>query len=549
MKTQINTRLPNHLNFFSRVFAVLVFLIGVFAVWGWQFDVEMFKKVKSGLPIIAPNTACFFIPIGLFIFFLNWAKENYKPLQILARLFSFLIAILGAATLMEYIFKINLGIDAMFFPRKMGENIIRMSPQSAFNFLLVGLSLFFYSWKDKKRILWGQIAIVAAGITALVSLFGFIYGVSGLYTIAPYKGMAVHTAVGFVAAFFGILTAYPEIGLVKIFISRGFSGMAARKLLLALLAILVIEILVMLGGRAGWYSFSHESLVHLIIVTGVFIFLIFYSFRSLDKLAEAEKSIEYFKEVDKAKTEFISLASHQLRTPLSAVNWYAEMLLAGDVGRLNKEQKKYINEMYKGNERMVDLVNALLNVSRLEFGTFMVEPEPTDVVKLAQSVINEQKQQIIEKKLKLSKKYSNNLPRLNADPRLLRIVFQNLLSNAVKYTPSEGMIKVGVRLVRRGESVDNLKAKEDSFAIVVSDTGYGIPKGQQGKIFTKFFRADNVREKDTEGTGLDLYIVKAIINLSGGAIWFESEESKGTTFYASLPLRGMRKKEGTKTIA
>ena len=264
---------------------------------------------------------------------------------------------------------------------------------------------------------------------------------------------------------------------------------------------------------------------------------------------EVFRDITKEKEIDKAKTEFVSLASHQLRTPLSSVNWYSEMLLAGDAGKLNDKQKKYLDEVYKGNQRMVDLVNALLNVSRLELGTFAVNPEPTDVVKLAQGVIDELKLQINQQQLKFDERHSAGLPLLNVDPKLLSMVFHNLLFNAVKYTPEKGKVSLDLRLVKRGESVNKRKVNEDSLAIVVSDTGFGIPKYQQDKIFTKLFRADNAREKDAEGTGLGLYIVKSVIDHSGGLIWFESEENKGTTFYVTLPLIGMKKKEETKALA
>ncbi len=244
------------------------------------------------------------------------------------------------------------------------------------------------------------------------------------------------------------------------------------------------------------------------------------------------------KEIDKAKTEFVSLASHQLRTPLSTINWYTEMLLAGDAGKISKNQKKYLDEIYRGNQRMVELVNALLNVSRLELGTFVVEPEPTDIVVLAKSAIDEQKNVIDQKKLKFSDHFANDVPKINVDPKLLRMVFQNLLSNAVKYTPEGGSIEFGISLDKEKRHVN----------IQVVDTGYGIPKSQQDKIFTKLFRADNVRGKDTEGTGLGLYIVKQIIEHTEGTIRFESEENKGTTFYLTLPIEGMKKKEGTKAL-
>ncbi len=244
------------------------------------------------------------------------------------------------------------------------------------------------------------------------------------------------------------------------------------------------------------------------------------------------------KEIDKAKTEFVSLASHQLRTPLSAIRWYTEMLLAGDAGTLSEKQKKYLAEVQYGNQRMVSLVNALLNVSRLELGTFVIEPELIDIDDIAKSVIDEQRPQINEKKITFAYRVAPNVPKISADPKLLRIVFQNLLSNAVKYTPCGGAIELSISLDKEKRHI----------AIQVVDTGYGIPENQQDKIFTKLFRADNVRDKDTDGTGLGLYIVKSIIEHSAGTIRFESEENKGTTFYITLPIEGMKKKEGTKSL-
>lgn len=249
------------------------------------------------------------------------------------------------------------------------------------------------------------------------------------------------------------------------------------------------------------------------------------------------RDVTHEREVDRVKTEFVSLASHQLRTPLSTINWYAEMLLSGDAGQVNENQKKYLEEAYKASKRMVELVNALLNVSRLEMGTFVVEPEPTDIVEVAKACAKELKLQISEKKLVIREKYDPGIPSISADPKLLAIVFGNLLSNAVKYTPKGGSIKLSI------------SKANGQLSIVVADTGYGIPKNQQDKIFTKLFRADNIREQDTEGTGLGLYIVKAIIDHSGGKIWFESEVNKGTTFYVTLPLEGMKKKEGTKALS
>ncbi len=241
-------------------------------------------------------------------------------------------------------------------------------------------------------------------------------------------------------------------------------------------------------------------------------------------------------EIDKAKTEFVSLASHQLRTPLATVNWYTEMLLSEDAGKIDGEQKEYLEEIYASNKRMVELVNSLLNVSRLELGTFTIEPEPTDIVELMQSVIDEQMPQIRERKHTFTTKLAKDIPIMPLDTKLLRMVFQNLLSNAVKYTPVGGVLSVDV-----AHDAENVSVR-------VADNGLGIPASEKERIFSKLFRATNARESDTEGTGLGLYIVKTIVEESGGTIRFESEENKGTTFFVTLPLEGMKKKAGSKRL-
>lgn len=248
------------------------------------------------------------------------------------------------------------------------------------------------------------------------------------------------------------------------------------------------------------------------------------------------RDISKEREVDKAKTEFVSLASHQLRTPLSAMNWYSEMLLNGDAGKLNAEQADFVHEIAEGNKRMVDLVNSLLNVSRIDLGTFTIDPKPSDIIKIAESVVKELEVTIKTKQIKMITNF-DKLEKVNVDPQLTRIIFQNLLSNAVKYTPDKGTVEL------------DITKKEPNILIKVSDTGYGIPKDQQNKIFEKLFRADNVKATKSEGTGLGLYIVKSILDTSGGKVWFESEENKGTTFYVEIPLTGMIQKKGTKTLS
>lgn len=303
---------------------------------------------------------------------------------------------------------------------------------------------------------------------------------------------------------------------------------------------------VTIHSRAGFLLQAVEQIRNAIIlrvVLSVTLLLLILSIvtiiivRQVNLKEATERQLKHSEELARAKDEFVALASHQLRTPPSIISWYAEMLISEEVGGLNEEQKQYLKEIYQANNRMIKLVGDFLNISRIESGSMIIEPEPTNLCDVAENIIKEFTELITEKKMLIERHYDKDLPLLSVDRSIMTIIFENLISNAIKYTPPGGKVEVAIR-----KAAPNIE-------IEVRDNGYGIPKKDHDKVFTKLFRGDNIKTKVAEGTGLGLYLVKSTVEQAGGAVRFESEEGKGSTFYVTIPLSGMLRKTGVTKLA
>lgn len=230
--------------------------------------------------------------------------------------------------------------------------------------------------------------------------------------------------------------------------------------------------------------------------------------------------------VDRMKSEFVTLAAHQLRTPASAIKWVIRMILDGDLGEITKEQREAIEKAYKTNEKMIRLVNDLLNVAQIEEGKYLSKLVLSNIEDVIQSVIDTYEKKIAQKKLKFEfQKSKEKLPKVILDREKMRIAIGNLLDNAVRYTLVSGRVTISVRI------------KEKEIEVQIQDTGLGIPENEQNKVFNKFFRGTNIMKIETEGTGLGLFIAKNIIEAHGGKIWFKSEKDEGTTFCFTIPVK------------
>ncbi|MBA3679158.1 PAS domain S-box protein [Candidatus Saccharibacteria bacterium] len=253
-------------------------------------------------------------------------------------------------------------------------------------------------------------------------------------------------------------------------------------------------------------------------------------------------------QIEETKTEFVSLASHQLRTPLTAISWYTELLLKDSHKDLTANQRKYIKEVQLGNERMVSLVNALLNLSRLELGTVAIDPQEISLSEVCESVQSEIKLLIKKRKQTFTVDVPSTVPAIKTDAQLLRIILQNFVTNAVKYTPENGTIEVHAEYINKNTTKYGQKISANTVLVSVEDNGYGIPKAENSKIFTKLYRASNIKTKNTDGTGLGMYMVKLLAEILKSSIWFTSIEGKGSTFYLAIPVDAKLNKAGNKPL-
>jgi len=235
------------------------------------------------------------------------------------------------------------------------------------------------------------------------------------------------------------------------------------------------------------------------------------------------RATERLEELDSVKSEFISVAAHQLRTPLSAIKWTLSLLLDGDAGAITAEQKELFEKAAQSNERMIRLIEDMLTVTRIESGKATFVSVPVSLGEILSGIVTEVSSTASDKGLTLTLAPIPEHRTILGDDEKLRSVFQNLLENAIRYTPKGGSIAL------------SLLQREHMIEVRISDTGIGIPEKQRMNIFSKFFRADNAVKTVTDGTGLGLYVAKTIVEKHHGTLRFESIEGKGTTFIITLP--------------
>lgn len=248
-----------------------------------------------------------------------------------------------------------------------------------------------------------------------------------------------------------------------------------------------------------------------------------------------ERDITAQKNLERTKNEFLSLASHNLKTPLGTVAWYAEMLLDGTVGTLTHKQSAYVREVQTANARMLQLVRQLLSVSRIELAATASGGEAIDIGAIVVTIVHERAADLARRHLTLDTYYEHPLAPVRGEQVLLREAIENLIANAIAYTDPGGALTIRVFHKPANEEVYGRHFPEDRVVVMVGDTGCGIPRAEQGRMFEQFFRASTARERDANGIGIGLHLVHRVVQKLRGDIWFRSDPGVGTEFYVAFP--------------
>lgn len=296
----------------------------------------------------------------------------------------------------------------------------------------------------------------------------------------------------------------------------GISIWQYPQFLFLIMGIITIVVILTTYGVGAQFIEEPEMVALIVLILSAFLLIITFTItNSFERLAEANR----------LKSEFVSIVSHQLRSPLSNLRWSIELLMSGRLGTIEEPQLEYFRILRENSGRMGELVKDLLVVSRIEQGRLPFQKTETSLVDLVKNLISNLKPFARASNVEIKFEAEENLPKILTDPSQIKLIIENLLDNAIRYIKDKGTVEI------------KLKRQRNNIYFEIKDDGVGIPHQDQKYIFQKFFRAQNILRYQTQGTGLGLYIAKSIIDKAGGKVGFKSKEGKGTSFWFYLPIK------------
>jgi signal transduction histidine kinase len=509
------------------VAAICIALLGLA---GWAFDIAVLRSILQGHVAMTPLTAMCFILAGSSLWFQRH-ETQHKLVIGAARACAVAVMLLAALRLLEYATGLGVGLDQVEFPSRSAAN--RMAPSTAFNFILIGLSLGLLDFQMRRGYWPAQFLALASATGSTFSLLGYAYGASPCYGIASSNAMALDAAVTFHILALGILAARPARGIMAVITSDSSGGMAARRLLpIAIFVPLGLSWLGLQGEHAGLYDTSFGVALAAAGSIIALLGMIWWTARlqnrtDLDRalaqqaLEEAHAALRLrASEVETANQELESFSysvSHDLRAPLRAIEGYSGILLDDYGDRLDEAAQRYLERIRAATTRMGQLIDDLLNLSRLSRGE--MSRERVDLSALAASIGAELQRSEPDRQVEFI--VAGNMF-MDGDQRLIRVVLENLLGNAWKFTGK-----------RERASIEfGGCAHQGSSVFFIRDNGVGFDMAYANKLFSPFHRLHAMT--DFPGTGIGLATVQRIVHRHGGHIWAEGSVGGGATFYFTL---------------
>ncbi len=536
LDNESNNHLLFQLKFFSKIASIIAIIVGLVVIIGWILNIESFKSILPNIVAMKANTALCFILIGISLFYLN-EKQITRPKLRITQICAIIVGIIGFLTIIEYLFNYNIGIDQLLFSEQVGAvlttNPGRMASTTAINFLIIGISLLLIDLKNRYGNNAYQSFVLIAISISLFSFAGYIYGATISYSniVTP---MALNTSIAFIIVCFGMLFSRPDQGIMSTFTSSLLGGVMARRLLPSTIVILlVIGFIRIVGEGLGLYDVATGVAITIISAIIILSFLIWKSADSLNQIdLEARKTKENLqlsnkklekqsKQLKDANDELESFAfsiSHDLRTPLRAIDGYSRVLLKRYEDKLDDQGKRFLNNVRDNTLRMAHLIDDILALSRA--GRTELKKTDVNMESLIKNVFKELRPTTdgLEVQLKV-----HPIPLVYSDRTAMHQIVTNLISNSIKFTEHKEnpIIEIGAE---KGEI---------ETVFYIKDNGAGFNMKYYNKLFDLFQRLHS--QKEFEGTGVGLAIVKRLLNRQGGRIWAEGKVNKGATFFFTLP--------------
>ncbi|MGB9936484.1 MAG: sensor histidine kinase [Methanobacterium sp.] len=529
MNLNNSNRLRSNLMKFSEVLSILIIIIGFLILFGWAFDISILKSPGPEFSTIKSNVALCFVLVGISLWLQQTKRISKRNIRI-AQILAIMVFLIGLLSTIEHLFNFNFGIDQLLFNEAPGalstSSPNRMAFIAAVDLTIIGLTLLILDKKIDRHVP-AQYLVLLASMLSLMVILGYLYGASEFYQIYNYTAAAIYAGIGLLIISLAIIAARPQIGFMKVLTGQNYGSVFGRRILVAVIIIpIFIGWLRVLGQNLGYYDTAFGTVLLTLTTLVILALLVWNSMLNLNTIdmkrqksdEKLKENLEELKRSNEELQSFAYITSHDLQEPLRTMGSYASLLKYRYEGQLDDDADEFINYMVSGSKRMKNMIQGLLDYSRVgtqggEFEEFSGEEALDNALLNLESSIKECNAKVTSK----------NLPVLFGDKDQITRVFQNFIGNALKFRKKGVSPQINIQV----------KENDAEYIFSVSDNGIGLEEQYSDKIFEVFKRLHTIGEY--EGAGIGLAIIKRIIDRHNGRVWVESSLGKGSTFYFTLP--------------